>query len=157
MIPRIPCLHALLLATLLWGIAACDENESITDCNGAVGCSMEPKYDTTFHEWVGLDTLVLPGSIRPFESVLAVVAIPAGCGSLESVTQDRRGDTLMLRPRLFYGIIRSAPCAHGPVLDSIDLGPANELFQSVSWIAYPSSRTGSVDTVVKPAPAVTRP
>lgn len=157
MVPRIPCLPLFLLTALSLGLSACDPGESTSDCKEAMGCSQQHEL-TTFHEWAGLDTLVLPDSIDPLDSVLAVVSIPAGCGHLDSVFQDRRGDTLVIRPRVFYHFYSDTPCAHGPYGDSVHLGAAGQVYRGFTKVAYLHSRRGAADTtMVLPAPTIRRP
>lgn len=155
---RSPLTLLLLLAALCWALSACVVNDPETSCSGVVGCTMEPKIDTTFHEWGGLDTLLLPDSTDPEGFVQAVVSIPAGCGSLDSMFQERRGDTLVVRPRLFYTLYKDVNCAHGPYAESVLLGPAARILQDVSWVSYLRSRRGTVDTnLVRPVPTIRRP
>lgn len=158
MFARFRFLPNLLLTAMSLGLSACDPGASTSDCRDAMGCSQVPEIDTIFHEWAGLDTLVLPGAIDPSDSVLAVVSIPAGCGYLDSVFQDRRGDTLVLRPRVHYKLYKDVSCAHGPLLDSLHLGPVGPLFHGVTKVAYLRSRRGAQDTtLVLPAPSLRRP
>lgn len=155
---RSPLTLSFLLAALCWALSACDLGGSETSCSGVVGCTFLAETDTTFHEWGGLDTLTFPDSTDPEGFVRAVVSIPAGCGSLDSMFQERRGDTLLVRPRLFYTIYKDVNCAHGPYAETVFLGPAARVLQDVSWVSYLRSRPGTPDTsMLLPVPTIRRP
>lgn len=155
---RSPLTRLLLLAALCWAFCACVVDGPETSCSGVVGCTFLAETDTTFHEWGGLDTLMFPDSTDPEGFVQAVVSIPAGCGVLDSMFQERRGDTLVVRPRLFYLLYKDVNCAHGPYAERVFLGPAARILQDVSWVSYLRSRRGTADTnLVRPVPTIRRP